>query len=111
MTRLTIRSAYAQLPPSKQDDEDEENRNRRKRAPTTADLATDAMIERAKQMAPKPFKRDMPQPDPVPRAAADDTRVARKPRPRAATLNRITEREEYMPKMRRIRETMRTRRK
>lgn len=39
------------------------------------DLAVDSMIERAKQMAPKPFKREPLERDPAPRAAADDTRV------------------------------------
>lgn len=43
-----------------------------------SDLATDAMIERAKQMAPKPFKRDRVEPDAPQGAAADDTAVRRR---------------------------------
>lgn len=45
---------------------------------TTRELAIDAMIEKAKSMAPKPFKRPLPEPDPIPRAPADATRVGKR---------------------------------
>lgn len=62
--------------------------------PKTLADSVDTMIDRARQMAPKPYQRHEDAPDPAPRAAADNTRVGLKPYGgKQMTMRSVTERE------------------